>query len=179
MSTYTLPLTAQLPTYETLQEGLYLLLVNCHKTPPHLAMVLNGTLYEYTVKPTKHALTYAQWSARYTKLKTPVLAIKLNSLGYSVDELQTQLITAFNFTNQQPTSCLMPINKAIQAIYNINTQECYVVFDLLAKLQFSDVITHTLLCNPLPTLPIINNELLLKRYSAAVVQQHIAELKKV
>ncbi len=177
MNTYTLTITNQLPNYEALQEGFYLLLINYHKTPPHLAMVINGSLYEYNVKSTEYLVAYSKWSVLYAKLKTPVLAIKLNALGYSVSELQTQLITAFNFSTQEPTSCLMPINTAIQNTYNIDTQACYVVFDLLAKLNFSDIITHIILCNPSDKILITNNELCINSYTAAIVQQHIANLK--
>jgi hypothetical protein len=176
VSHYTLTITEQYTNYTLLQQGVYLLLINCYETPPHLALVLNGNLYEYTIKNSSTPIVFEKWSVVYAKLKLPIVAIQLNELGYSANELEAVLNTCFNFKIHTPTSCLIPINEALQRIYNINTTQSNVVFDTLDKLKFSNVITHVVLINASQSIT-IDNELHLKKYTFDVVKQHIAQLK--
>ncbi|MBC7412038.1 MAG: hypothetical protein H7331_06245 [Bacteroidia bacterium] len=176
MAQYNLTITTQATSYEPLERGWYLVLINVVQSPIHLGLIFKGMLYEYTVKQGFKRTKYAAWSKQYTKLKLPLIALALDELGYSWEDIETQLDDAFNTFNKAPLSCIIPINNVLQELYNINTTNCNTVFSLLDKLKFSDIIIQTLLLNS--TIPAQNDGAFgVEVYDFEVVQNYISALK--
>jgi hypothetical protein len=177
LAQYNLTITSQANNYEQLERGWYLVLINVAQSPVHLGLMFKGLLYEYTVKQGFKRTKYATWSKQYTKLKLPIIALGLDELGYSWEDIETQLDDAFNTFNKAPLSCIMPINTVLQELYNINTTDCATIFNLLDKLKFSNIITQTLLLNS--STPAQNDGIYsIELYSFELVQNYITDLKK-
>jgi hypothetical protein len=177
LTQYNLTITTQANNYAPLERGWYLVLINVAQSPVHLGLMFKGLLYEYTVKQGFKRTKYATWNKQYTKLKLPIIALGLDELGYSWEDIETQLDDAFNTFNKAPLSCIMPINIVLQELYNINTTDCATIFNLLEKLKFSNIITQTLLLNSL--IPAQNDGIFsIATYDFNVVQNYISGLKK-
>ncbi len=177
MAQYNLTITAQANNYAPLERGWYLVLINVAQSPVHLGLMFKGMLYEYTVKQGFKRTKYATWSKQYTKLTLPLVAIALDELGYSWEDIEAQLDDAFNTFNKAPLSCITPVNTVLQELYNINTTDCTTIFSLLDKLKFSNIITQILLLNSL--IPAQNNGAFgIALYDFDVVQNYISALKK-
>jgi hypothetical protein len=135
-----------------------------------------GMLYEYTVKNGFKRTKYAAMAKQYTKLKLPVIAIQLDELGYTSDDIVELLDDDFNTFNKAPQSCLTPIVSVLNKLYNIDVLQCNVVFDVLDKLKFSQIITHIYLINSTLVLP-KDMELKINTYTVTLVNANILSLQ--
>lgn len=173
-STYTIK-NIQKATLDVLQEGVYLILLNPHQTPPHLLMSVGGKVFSISTKGVeldkpievywklilKHNLT-----ALFVQLELPTF--------FTLDELQKSIRTItskFPSVSVSGVSCLMPLKNFYEETYQVENNQIQLVFDLLDEMKKHNHAQQFYHLNLEKELK--EGEFLMKRYSVFEVNEAI------
>ncbi len=160
---------------ELLNHGIYLHIVHATTAPPHLVLSINGKIFALSTKGPSIDGNMEQnlRFLRYKRVKTLFVKLKLPLLISSTDLLKKirSIVTAYPRVDIGIATCLTPIKEFCSEIYQTNTQDVQLIFDLFPKLkdqQLVDDIYHLHLEDDL-----VGNDLLIDQYSVFEVNECI------
>lgn len=118
-------------------KGLYLVLLNAHRVPPHLGLVSNGLSYSLTFRGPEEVSVESLLRVIHNR-KIPSLFIALDDLK-SKRKIENQNIkeTFFNYHHVEAgeVTCLFPIKEACSKIFQKDFSQAGKVYELIENLS--------------------------------------------
>ncbi|MBN8703988.1 MAG: hypothetical protein J0M08_13050 [Bacteroidetes bacterium] len=148
------------------EHGVFLVLLNVAKTPPHLALIANGKWYSLdTNGPTINGDTRLLLKLIQQKqLKTIVVGLSSkNIIGENITTSIAKVMEKYTRVDIHIATCFTPIKEFCGSFYNIKTDTIDFVYDLLPVLEQQNYITGVYEINLSSNLT--NKSFQLKKYS--------------
>lgn len=127
-----------LKTFDNSQfvSGVYVLLINADKTPPHIAVLDNGTYYSLGVNGLR-IVPFGSFKSYLNKKKSKVMFIELNlkDLDFHSE------FSKYEILNEKASTCLYPLKYTLRQQLPFNEEDVKTIFDLFDVLKTNDVIS--------------------------------------
>ena len=127
-----------------IENGLFLVLVNADRKPPHLAMVFRGRVYSLTVKGRQLAEAFDGFYKLIQRNTLKVLFFQIgNPHPETYSKIQENLVCALMEYEKvifNQVTCLAPIKRFFENNYGIDLKGIDFVFDLIPSLYKSNLI---------------------------------------
>ena len=122
-----------------LKNDIYLILLYATRIPPHLLISVNGKIFTLSVKgaTVDGELTALLHLIRKKKIETIFIRLTLPSL-FTIDQLKKEIRSctlSYPRVDIGIATCLTPINDFCHTIYDTESKNVNLIFDLLPKLQ--------------------------------------------
>lgn len=127
-------------------QGIFLVLLNAGKRPPHIALLINGKVYSLTHRGTQigEPLEVLMKSINIKTIKT--LFFKLTPpAGFVEKEVKIEMekiLLNYNKAEVGTVTCLAPVKDFFELKYNLTVHHAEFVFDLLPLLDSEKVIEN-------------------------------------
>jgi hypothetical protein len=175
-----------LPFFElkSLKNGIFLHLFRADSTPPHLALIINGTYFDLGVKGPRIRKDLDVLLAIIKSKSVKALFISLNKrpnyseevLSLTMKKILLQYKGLDLDTHQGKISCLTPIKEFCEWKYDINCNEVNFIFDLLPILYEFEIYGNAYHLN-MENL-IFERKIILNKYSREDINRRINKLKE-
>ena len=122
-------------TDKQFKEGVYILLINADKTPPHIAVLDNGTYYSLGVNGLR-IVPFGSFKSYLNKKKSKAIFIELNleNLNFNTE------FSKYSILNDSVSTCLFPLKHTLNQSLEFDVKEVKTIFDLMEILNESNVI---------------------------------------
>ncbi|MFT6716064.1 MAG: hypothetical protein ACJA0Q_000693 [Saprospiraceae bacterium] len=163
---------------EYLKEGVYLILLNALKVPPHLLLVVSGKVFSISTLGPALDEEVDKYLRLIDKKKLPTLFVKLSLPDIFTKEDLLEKVRSI--TSSYPrvdvglVTCLNPIKDFCSDIYAVDKDQINLVFDLLDELQLQNSIEGYFHMNL--NREIHNGEIFIEKYSIFEVNEAIHAL---
>lgn len=147
--------------------GVYVLLINADKTPPHIAVLDNGTYYSLGVNGLR-IVPYKSFKSYLDKKKSKVIFIELTLEGLDFDIE----FSKYNKLNDKASTCLYPLKYTLKQQLVFDEKTINTIFDLMDVLKENDAISSVFERN------INANSFTIKQYNLDDVFLRIENLTK-
>lgn len=122
-----------------LMNDVYLVLLYATRIPPHLLVSVNGKLFTLTVKSASvdGELSALLTLIRRKKIETIFIRLQMPEL-FTMEQLRDEIrncTLAYPHADIGIASCLTPIKDFCHLVYDTDTKNVNLIFDLLPKLQ--------------------------------------------
>lgn len=153
-----------------LKKGLFILIINIKKIPPHIALICNGKYYSLTINGADIKEDYL-FLSKIKKKKIPTIFIELKTEGLFFNNLE-------NFYNNKiielgKNTCLYPVKKIISLYYKLNLDNINYVYQLIDILKKNDYI------NAIYSINYPYDNFKFTKYTFDEINAYISKLKKL
>lgn len=160
---------------EYLKDGVFLVLLDALKVPPHLLLVVSGKVFSISTMGPSIDQEFEKYFRMIQKKQMPTIFVQLSLPLVFTKEMLTDKIRLI--TKSYPrvdigiASCLNPIKDFCNDVYEVDKSRVNLVFDLLDGLKNQEVIVsyHHLNLDK----ELINGEIILNKYSVFEVNEAI------
>jgi hypothetical protein len=160
-------------TDAVLMNGVYLVLLYATRIPPHLLVSVNGKLFTLSVKGASvdGELSALLTLIRRKKIETIFIRLQMPVL-LTMEQLREEIrncTLAYPRADIGIASCLTPIKDFCHSVYDTDTKNINLIFDLLPKLQERNAMQDCYQLN----LHLTSNNFEIKRYEVNDVNEAI------
>ena len=160
-------------TDAVLMNDVYLVLLYATRIPPHLLVSVNGKLFTLSVKGASvdGELSALLTLIRRKKIETIFIRLEMPII-FTTEQLREQIrscILAYPRADIGIASCLTPIKDFCHSVYDTDTKNVNLIFDLLPKLQERNAMRDCYQMN----LRLTSNNFEIKRYEMNDVNEAI------
>ena len=133
---------------DLLSEGVHIILFNPTVPPPHLLILVHGSVFSLSVSGPRVNWALSELLNMVARKKIPTLFISLKEPASvlikdtSVKEVIHDLTVAHKGVTANEASCLFPIMEFCKTVYNIDISKVKVIFDLLDQLNDLSLVTR-------------------------------------
>ena len=117
-------------------KGVYILLINADKTPPHIAVLDNGIYYSLGVNGLR-IVPFNSFKTYLEKRKTKTIFIQLNLKGLDFESE----FSKFDVLNKKASTCLFPLKHTLKQQISFDEQNVKTIFDLMEILNEKQIIS--------------------------------------
>lgn len=133
---------------DDLLNGIYIVVLHAMRIPPHIGLIIDKEYHSLTIKGQDYNTQVKALTRNIEQRKIPSLFIKIKSHStFSHSYLKEHFILniqQFPRVDKNVATCLSPIKLFFEEVYDIPMNDVHFLFDLLPKLQQSELIEHTL-----------------------------------
>jgi len=121
-------------------KGIYIGVINVYDVPPHLTLIVDGSVFSLSVKGAKINSDVSDLLRLIKKRRIKALFFALESDGNNlgdrekINKLATSAATQHAKITSTGVTCLFPIKEFCKSIYGIDISQVYSIFDLLPLL---------------------------------------------
>jgi hypothetical protein len=130
-----------------IKKGIYLVLLNADRVPPHIGIMIDNEYHSLTVKGQELNVSGNALLKNIGLRKIATIFIKIKKHPvFSNDHLNQSFIEQvklFDRVNTERNTCLSPIKLFFEEYYAINREKIHLLFDLLDELKRNDFIEET------------------------------------
>ena len=130
-----------------LYEGVYLVLLNAVKIPPHLSLLVDGKLYSLETKGATNGGELDALLRVIQRKQLPSLFIQLRDLPVEMQpELATRasaIVQQFDAVTVDGATCLAPMRQWCSEIFGLDLAHVQFIFDLLPALAKKSAVGST------------------------------------
>jgi len=160
-------------TDAVLMNEVYLILLYATRIPPHLLISVNGKLFTLSVKGANvdGELSALLTLIRRKNIEAIFIRLQMPAL-FTIEQLREEIrncTLAYQRADIGIASCLTPIKDFCHAVYDTETKNVDLIFDLLPKLQEKNAIQDCYQMN----LRLTSNNFEIKRYEVNDVYEAI------
>jgi hypothetical protein len=169
-----------LPATEVvLMNDVYLILLHATRTPPHLLLSINGKTFTLSVKgaAVDGELPALLTLIRRKNIETLFIRLTLPAL-FTLEQLKAEIRSctlAYPRADIGIATCLTPINDFCHLVYDTESKNINLIFDLLPKLEQKNLMKDCYQLNLRPTSIVIEEA---KNTSSKEVSNNSFELKR-
>jgi len=158
-----------------LNEGVYLLILNARKIPPHLLLTVSGKVYGISTKGPSFDTNVGVYMnyVKKNNIESVFVKLKLPPIYTDTQMLNSvrSIVKAYPRVDIGAATCLSPIKDFMSEIYRTEIHDVHLIFDLLPKLKSQNIIEGYYQMNLNDAMA--KGELLMKRYSVFEVNEAI------
>lgn len=173
---YLIPITHHISEIN-INKGVYIFLHRASKIPPHIGLIINGTLFEISTNGPGYEQKGIDLLKTAQKRGVEVIFIELVKPQDGL-ELKQQIIRLVKHYHRvsNEISCLNPIKDFIELSYQIQVKQANFIFELLPILYAHQIVKASFEVNL--THKLIENNFLLKTYTQEDINQCIAAVNR-
>lgn len=158
-----------------LARGIYIVITEANRIPPHIGMMIDGKFSSLTVKGNETDVPAGVLVKNIMLRKIPSLFIRIAdhpvfSRAY-LHELLVSCVTEFRRVEAGGPTCLVPVKNFFKEAYHICPDEIHYLFHLLPTLEENGLISGT------AAFHIAGNKFELPFYSADEINERIAKVR--
>lgn len=173
---FSIPITHQIEEIN-LEEGVFIFIHRASKIPPHIGLIVDGTLFEISTNGPGYEQKGIDLLKTAKKRGAEVIFIELikPQNGVELKQQITHLVKHYHNVSND-ISCLNPVKDFIQSTYQIDVKRTSFIFELLPVLYLNHLIKATYEINISKKL--IEGQFILKTYTKEDVNQCIAAVNR-
>lgn len=132
-------------TLSHLEKGIFIVISEIKKIPPHVGMIIDGHFSSLTVKGSEINISIGVFFKNIQLRKIPTLIIKISHHPVFSDSFLNELFVSCVTENKRveaggPT-CLSPVKSFFNEAFHVSTENIEFVFDLVPLLEKNGLIT--------------------------------------
>lgn len=143
MSFYIIPHIRKLDK-EKLNSGIFLLVINADKQPPHLAICLNGKIFSLTTKGRQIGDPIEVFIRTINRNIIKSIFIEITpSVDFTAEkiiQMVETILLQYEKVEYGKITCLTPIKTLFNNVYSVDTGKVNYIFDLLPQLYLMKLI---------------------------------------
>jgi hypothetical protein len=158
----------------SLQSGSHIILYDAFRTPPHLFLCIDGSVFTLNISGVKFYRTIDAFLKLIQSKNKPIVGIELHSSNniLNFSEILT-IFKQFQFASTDKT-CLQPITSYLSERFLISFDPNSVIFDVVNALNEHNLITKTYTFNIEGKA--LDRRIILDKYDAEIVKSHLLSI---
>ena len=162
-----------------LAKGIYLVVTEATRTPPHIGMMVNGNFSSLTVKGNETNIAMGVLYKNIQLRKIPALFIRIKDHPvfsyYFLNELLISCVTDHKRVEAEGATCLSPVKVFLKEAYHLNLSSINFLFELMPLLEQNDLVDGiAMFINPSEN----SNKFTLPFYSREEINFEIEKVRK-